>query len=62
MNLLESLTDDTWHDIDEFSVSSHVDKEELEKMVGFFTGYGFIELDAGGERFRVDKGYLKLDS
>jgi len=58
--ILGSLSDGSWHNIDELTSETKVAKESLLRIVNFFRDYGFIEISVGGEAAKLDKDYLKL--
>ena len=61
-NVLDRISDENWHDLDEISSATRIDKEELVKIVGFFREYGFIEVNASGEKVKIDKDYLVINA
>lgn len=56
--VLNRLTDQTWHNLDELSSVTHLDKEKTAKILAFFKEYGFVELS--GEKVKIDKDYLSI--
>ncbi len=58
--VLNTLSDGSWHNIDELTSETKVAKESLLRIVNFFRDYGFIEISNGGEAAKLDKDYLKL--
>jgi hypothetical protein len=58
--VLEDLSDKKWHQLDELTSETHIDKEHVLKIVNFFREFGFIEISASGEHVKLDKDYVDL--
>jgi len=58
--VLEDLSDKKWHQLDDLTSETHLDKEHVLKIVNFFREFGFIEISASGEHVKLDKDYIDL--
>lgn len=59
-NILDSLNDKEWHQLDALTAETKIEKEQVLKIVNFFHDYGFIEISASGNHIKIDKDYVNL--
>ena len=58
--VLNTLKDGNWHNLDELNNETIMSNDTLLRVVNFFRDFGFIEISNGGEAAKLDKDYLKL--
>ena len=54
-SFLEALSDGEWHDVVFLGKKFSLDKLKLDKIIGFYKHFGFIEEGASSDAVRIDK-------
>jgi len=58
--LLKPLSDGDWHNFDDLSAQTHLEKKTILEVTNFLREYGLVEISEGGEAAKLDKHYLEL--
>jgi hypothetical protein len=58
--LLKPLYDGTWHQFDDLSAQTKIDKNTVLIVVDSLKDYGILELSKDHEAVKLDDGFLKL--
>ena len=58
--ILESLKDGEWRDLDEIVEKTRISKLKVEIVTGFLEEYGFIQLDKEGGRAKLTPAMLNF--
>ena len=59
-NILNCLNDKEWHQLDDLTDETKIEKEQVLKIVNFFRDFGFIEISMSGNHVKIDKDYVGL--
>ena len=58
--ILQLLTDDKWHNLDEITKKVAVPLGNLEKVVSFLTEYRFVQLNQTSKQVKLEPHLLKF--
>lgn len=59
-NILELLKNGEWHDLEEISKRTRLDKFKVELLTNFLAEYNFVELDKKEQRTRLTPPLLNF--
>jgi hypothetical protein len=60
MILLKPLSDGDWHNLDELSTQTHLEKKTILEVTTFLEEYGIAELNQNRDAAKLDSHFLKL--
>ena len=59
-SFLEALSDGEWHDVVTLEKKFSLDKPKVDKIIGFYKYFGFIEESACNDAVRIDQSLTNL--
>jgi hypothetical protein len=54
------MSDGDWHNFEDLSAQTKIDKDTVIKIANILQDYGFIEISKTGEAAKLDDSYRKL--
>jgi len=57
---LEILNDGKWHTLKEIKQKTKLNKNQIQQVIDFLEGYGFISVDKMARKIRLDKSAEKF--